>query len=307
MKILISGGTGLIGNPLTDTLIQSGHQIFCLTRSLKDRHNKPGLTYLEWNGKQARDWENKIGTVDAIINLAGENLGSGRWTADLKYRLLQSRLDAGFVLSKFAVEMAAKPGIFIQSSAIGIYGTDLTENKDESSSLGSDYLAGLAKAWEQSSAVVEQAGIPRAIIRTGIVLDQSRGALKQILLPFRLFAGGPLGSGKQWMSWIHLKDEVGAIQHILNHRLSGVFNLVAPQPVTNAEMGKAIASVLKRPYWMPVPAPALQIALGEMSTLVLDGQKVLPSRLLESGYEFTFPEIKAALRDVLGHSYNHKG
>ena len=302
MKVLISGGTGLIGGALIQQLLKNGHQVVCLTRSAKEYTSQSGMDYLVWNGTKSGGWMERVGSTDVIINLAGDNLGSGRWTMKKKQRILQSRLDAGFALSEFAIQSDEKPKIFIQSSAIGIYGTDLLVEKKESSQPGHDYLTEVAKEWEHSSIAVEQVGITRAIIRTGVVLDRKEGALSRMLLPFQMFIGGPIGNGKQWLSWIHLMDEVGAIQFIMEKGLGGIFNLVAPKPVTNAQMGKAIAKVLHRPFWFPVPGFLLRLALGEMSTLVLDGQKVLPARLTEAGYEYKFPDLESALRDTLGVS-----
>lgn len=170
---------------------------------------------------------------------------------------------------------------------------------DESSPAGRDFLAGVAVDWENSSAGVEQCGISRAIIRTGVVLDSHEGALTRILLPYRLFVGGPIGSGRQWISWIHLHDEVRAIRFILENRLQGIFNLTSPEPVTNAVLGEQIAGILHRPDWLRVPPLALKLFLGEMSTLVLDGQKVLPKRLLEHGFTFEYPQIGPALQHIL--------
>ncbi len=194
---------------------------------------------------------------------------------------------------------AHKPIHFVQSSAIGIYGVNLVESFTEESPHGTDYLSGIARIWEDSTEAVEQMGIIRSVIRTGIVLDSREGALARMLLPYRLFIGGPIGSGRQWMSWIHLKDEVRAIYHIISNHLGGVFNLTSPNPVRNREMGLTIAETLSRPYWMPVPGFALKAMFGEMSTLVLEGQKVLPDRLLESGFEFEYPHLSVALKDIL--------
>jgi uncharacterized protein (TIGR01777 family) len=298
MNILISGGTGLIGRNLTKALVDQGHQVYCLTRGEISQPSGGPVTLLHWNGRSGGDWQVKAADAQIIVNLAGENIGSGAWTREKKYRIQQSRLDAGFTLSQFVLSQKVPPLLFIQSSAIGYYGTSLTGQMDETSPAGKDYLAGVATAWEKSSAALDEAGIARAIIRTGVVLDTSEGALPRMALPFKLFAGGPIGLGKQWVSFIHLTDEIRAIQFIIEKRLQGVFNLTAPNPVTNAEMGRQLASTLHRPYWMPVPAVSLKLALGEMSTLVLDGQKVLPNHLLAEGFEFKYPVIKSALAAI---------
>lgn len=297
MKVLIAGGSGLIGGALSRGLVTDGHQVTNLTRGAGSIH--AGVAAIHWDGHSRTGWVDQIGQVDAIINLAGENIGSGRWTADKKAAILRSRLDAGQILSEASGKILAKDGMFIQASAIGYYGTSETETFIEGSRQGSDYLAGIAVQWELSSRKVEDAGFKRAVIRTGIVLDPHEGALARMLLPFRLFAGGPLGSGRQWMSWIHLADEVAAIRFILDHRLQGAFNLTAPNPVRNAEFGRAIGKAIHRPYWAPALSFALRMLLGEMSTLVLDGQKVLPNHLLDSGFVFRYPLIDSALDDLL--------
>ncbi len=299
MRILIAGGTGLIGNALGRYLLAKGASVVTLTRTSSPKNPINGVKYVVWGGHE-RDWMEYLNEVDAVVNLAGESLGSGRWNAAKKHRNLQSRLDAGTNLVEAINRAIRKPFLFVQSSAIGYYGTDLVESFDESSPNGKDYLAGIAQSWEDSTLPVEGMGVIRSIIRTGIVLDRREGALARMLLPYKLFVGGPLGSGRQWMSWIHLADEVGAIYHILFNRLGGAFNLTAPHPVRNREMGMTIAETLSRPYWMPVPGFALKALFGEMSTLVLDGQKVLPNHLLETGYEFQFPNLSSALKDVLG-------
>ena len=299
MRVLIAGGTGLVGNALGRLLLTKGASVVTLTRTSPPTKSIDGVKYLTWGGHE-QDWMEELNEVDAVVNLAGENLGSGRWTAGKKHKILQSRLVAGANLVEAVQRAIRKPLLFVQSSGIGYYGTDLVESFDESSPNGKDYLAGIAQIWEDSTLPVEGMGVIRSIIRSGIVLDRWDGALARMLLTYKLFVGGPVGSGRQWMSWIHLADEVGAIFHILSNRLGGVFNLTAPHPVRNREMGMTIAETLSRPYWMPIPGFSLKAIIGEMSTLVLDGQKVLPNRLLETGYEFLYPQLSSALKNVLG-------
>lgn len=169
---------------------------------------------------------------------------------------------------------------------------------DEDSPMGDDFLARTGKQWEESTEALESMGIQRTIIRTGIVLDLKEGAFPNVVMPFRLFAGGRLGTGRQWFSWIHLKDEVDAIIHIIKNDLRGIYNLTAPQPVRNEEVARIISNVMRKPNWIPVPSIALRLLLGEMSTLVLDGQRVLPKRLIESGYKFGYERLEEALRDL---------
>ncbi len=306
MKVLIAGGTGLIGTALCHLMVEKGAAMVVLTRSSSPSDSIPGVKYVTWmNGSP--DWMKELDGADVIINLAGESLGSGRWTRSKKHQILQSRVNAGAKLVEAITRAVHKPIHFVQSSGIGYYGVNLVESFTEDSPNGKDYLSRLAQIWEDTTKAVESVGVIRSIIRTGIVLDSRQGALAQMLLPYRLFVGGPLGSGRQWMSWIHRLDEVRAIDYIISHHLGGVFNLTSPNPVRNREMGITIAETLSRPYWMPVPDFALKALLGEMSTLVLDGQKVLPARLLESGFDFQYPHLSVALKDILSEVKPKKG
>ncbi len=300
MNILISGGTGLIGGALSVYLSANGHKVAIISRTPQKTPESHEPREISWD--ELGDSRNFFGEsgVDGIINLAGENLGSGRWTAAKKKRILQSRLSASDKLVNAIRQSGNKPSLFIQSSAIGYYGTDREQQFDESSPAGNDYLAGVAQQWESSSSVVEDFGLRRVVIRTGVVLSTHSGALARLLLPFRLFLGGPLGSGNQWISWIHLDDVVRAIAHVINEpSISGAINLTAPNPVTNAEFGRAIADVIGRPYWLPVPGFALKTILGEMSVMVLKGQKVIPGKLVETGFEFSYPDLKDALQNLI--------
>lgn len=298
-KVVVSGGTGLIGRALTTELIHSGYEVVLLSRRQRSNHTGVGPRYVQWDAKTMGRWELELDGAEVVINLAGASIGGGLWTKSRKQSILNSRLDAGRALVSAVEKGKNKPRMFIQASAIGIYGISETEKKTEGSPLGDDYLAGIGQQWEDSTKAVESMGLARAIIRTGVVLDLKEGALPMILLPFRLFVGGRLGTGRQWFSWIHLADEVGAILHIIRNGNGGIFNLTAPNPVTNNDLAKVIGRSLHRPNWFPVPGFALRLVLGEMSTLVLDGQKVLPGHLLATGYKFHFEQIEDALKDVL--------
>jgi uncharacterized protein (TIGR01777 family) len=300
MKILITGGTGLIGRALARTLLEAGHDVFILSRNPAGVVAPNGAKIYGWDGETDRGWGQFVEQADAVVNLAGENIGAGRWSEERKERILQSRVRAGKAIVEAIHNAKDKPAVLIQASAVGYYGVHGDEMIDESAPAGDDFLAGVAKVWEESTKPVEELGIRRVIIRSGIVLDPNQGALPRLLKPFRLFAGGPLGSGAQWMPWIHLQDEVGAIIHLLkDSRSSGVYNLCAPEPVRNADFGKAVSRVLKSPYWIPVPAFVLRLLLGEMSTLVLDGQRAVPLRLMNNGYQFKFEKVDKALLDLL--------
>lgn len=300
MRIVIIGGKGMIGRAVTEAAVAKGHNVVVLSRKV-DKSGVPGahVVLQQWDGKNADALCRIIDGLDAVINLAGESIGKGAWTDARKAELLKSRHEPAQALVAALKLCTEPPSILIQASAIGYYGNSEGE-KDESSAAGNDYLANFAVEWEDSTKAVEAMGIRRVIIRTGIVLKKEEGVLPQLMLPFKLMAGGRVGSGKQIYSWIHLKDEASAILYLLEKAdAQGVFNLTAPTPMSNSEIGKLLGKVMKRPYWFPVPAFALRLLLGEMSTLVLDGQKVMPKRLLESGFKFRFVYLEEALNDLL--------
>ena len=300
MHILISGGSGFIGTALTDSLLADGHQVVILTRNPQKTRINEGVEFISWEDLEDRRRGDPLSQVEAVVNLAGENIGAGPWTKKRKERILSSRLMAGELLVGAIHKADRRPKVFIQASAVGYYGSCQAEPVTETSPAGSDYLAEVCKAWEASSQPVEELGVRRAVIRTGVVLSKNEGALPRLLLLFRLFVGGPLGSGKQGFPWIHPVDEVAAIRFLMeNEEADGVFNLCSPEPLSNADFGRTLARVLKRPYWLPVPAFALHLLLGEMSTLVLDGQFMIPARLQELGFRFCFENAESALEDLL--------
>jgi len=300
MKILILGGTGMIGSALAREALVHGHEVNILTRNPTGRKQAPGITFLAWDGRSPESWVEALEQCDALVNLVGENIGASRWTLERKQAIRESRLLTGrTVVSAFQIA-SHRPKTVVQASAVGYYGPCGDEIKDESSPAGGDFLGRLCVDWENSTRDVESLGVRRVVIRTGLVLDRKGGAMDQLLLQNRLFAGGPLGNGKQWWPWIHLKDEVKAILFLLeNERTEGAFNLTAPNPVPMKEFGKILSRVIRRPYWLPVPAFALQLVLGEMSKIVLEGQRAVPQKLLESGFSFAYPDLEPALRDIL--------
>jgi hypothetical protein len=238
-----------------------------------------------------------------VINLAGEGIAGGRWTAERKRRIRASRLDAGRAVVQAVRQAAAAgraPAVVLQSSGVGYYGEAGEQEIGEDHPPGNDFLAQVAVEWEASTAEVEALGVRRAVLRTGVVLDRAGGALAKMLPPFRLGLGGPLGGGRQWLPWIHMADEVGAILFLLaTAAASGPFNLCAPRPVTNREFVRALGRRLRRPSILPVPAAALRLALGELADALLRSQRALPRRLLEAGYRFRFPDLAGALADLL--------
>ncbi len=261
---------------------------------------------MRWDARTAEGWGHLADGADAIVNLAGANIAGGgflpkRWTEERKRVIRDSRVLAGRAIVEAVSQVNQKPAVLIQSSGIGYYGFSGDEWLAEDAAPGDDYLARLAADdWEPSTAPVEEMGVRRAIIRTAAVLDRNEGALPSAMLPFRLFVGGPIGSGKQWLSWIHLADEVAAIRFLIdNEEASGPFNLSAPNPLKNADFGRVLGRVMGRPYYFPVPSFALKLAFGELSSVLLKGQRVLPQRLLDMGFAFRFPDAEAALRNLL--------
>ncbi|MCL4861705.1 MAG: TIGR01777 family oxidoreductase [Caldilineaceae bacterium] len=301
MRVIIAGGTGLIGRPLAAVLISEGHEVVVLSRNPVTTKNMPtGVTLTEWDGASAAGWGHLADGAGALINLAGEGIADGRWSEERKARILNSRVQAGEAMVQAIEQASAKPSVLIQASAVGYYGPRGDEVVTEASSPGSDYLARVCFAWEASSAAASKLGVRRPILRTGIVFSNDGGAFPKMLLPFRLFAGGPIGSGKQWYPWIHIDDEVRAILFLLNHgEADGPFNLAAPEPLTNKELAQVIGKVMGRPAFFPTPGFAMQAIFGEMATVLLDGQRAAPERLQALGFTFNYPTAEAALRALL--------
>ena len=309
MRVILTGGTGQIGRVLARELLDAGHDVVVLSRNPVAATGLPAAVRLvQWDAATANGWGELVDGDTAIVNLAGANLaGSGffpsRWTPERKHVILQSRLDAGRAVVEAVARAKTKPQVVIQSSGIGHYGSRGDAVVTEADAAGRDFLARLTVDWEASTAPVTAAGVRHVVIRTGVVLDPHEGALRRLLLPYRLFAGGPMGSGRQWLSWIHPADEVAAVHFLIENRSAGgAFNLCAPEPVTNAHFGQALSRVLGRPSWLPIPGGVLRLALGEVAATVLEGQRALPRRLLVAGFEFRFPDAESALRDLLRRS-----
>jgi len=299
-RVIITGGTGLIGRALATELVAAGHEVVVLSRDpQRARGLPPGVRAEKWDGRTAQGWAPLADGAYAIVNLAGENLAGGRWTAVRKERIRHSRLNAGQAVVEAARAAARKPAVVVQASGIGYYGPRGDEEVTEEAPPGSDFLGRLAVEWEASTASVEALGVRRVVVRTGVVLSLEGGALPRLALPFRFFLGGPLGSGRQWTPWIHIADEVGAIRFLLEQDgARGPYNLSAPHPVTNRELARALGRAMRRPAWFPIPALALKLVLGEMSAVLLTGQRAVPKRLLEEGFAFRFPDVEAALQSL---------
>lgn len=301
MKIVVTGATGFIGNALCESLIGEGHQLVLLVRNPeKAKEAFPRAHVIAWEASGAPPAAVLEG-AHAVVHLAGESIAAGRWTKKRRKAIRDSRVMGTRYLVDALALCLHRPGVLVSSSAVGYYGDQRDEILDESSPPGSDFLASVCKEWEAEATRADSLGIRVVQIRTGLVLSPKGGALPRMLPPFKAFVGGPVGNGRQWMSWIHLEDEVGAIRHVIdNESMRGPVNCTAPHPVSNREFSRTLGKVLKRPAFMPVPAFVLRLVLGEMAQgLLLQGQRVLPRRLEASGYSFRFPRLTEALQDLL--------
>ena len=297
MKITISGASGLIGRRLLKTLTGEGHAIEVLSRH--GGTNLPGGIRLSvWDPTKGEPPADSLRNADVIIHLAGEPIAQ-RWTADSKQRIRESRVVGTRNLVKALQKLEKRPAALISASAIGYYGSRGDEILAESSAPGSGYLPEICVEWEKEARAAEALGMRVVQVRTGVVLDARGGALQSMLPPFKLGVGGKLAGGRQWMSWIHIEDLVGIFRLALSSSLQGAVNGVAPAPVTNADFTRALAKALKRPAIFPVPAIALKLLYGEMAEVVLSSQRVLPKQAEAAGYRFRFPQVDAALADVL--------
>jgi uncharacterized protein len=303
MRVVITGGSGLIGSEVARDLGGAGHEVVILTRDpAKAGPLPPNTRAVRWDGKTAEGWGSLLDGDTGIVHLAGEGIASGRWTSEKKRRIRDSRVDSGKAVLEAIRQAKVKPRVLLQGSAVGYYGPCGDEAVTEHHAPGpaSDFLADVCIAWEASTAEAEALGVRRALLRTGIVLSKKGGALPKMALPFRMMAGGPLGNGRQWVPWIHIADEVGAIRFLLEHEdARGAFNLSAPNPLRNRDFSRALGKALHRPALAPAPSFALRAVLGEMADMLLEGQRAVPQRLLEAGYVFRYPEALPALRGLL--------
>ena len=298
MKIAIAGGSGFVGNALTTFYLNQGHDVYILTRNNRKKVHHPNLSYVQWLTPSCKP-EDSLENLDVFVNLAGESINSGRWNDERKRQIRESRIKASREVFAILSKLKAKPPLLINASAIGFYGTSLDNTFNEQTfQSGTDFLAETVHDWEQEAVKVEKLGMRVALLRFGIILGND-GALSRMVLPYRFFIGGTIGTGKQWLSWIHIDDVIRTVDFVATHEMDGPINVSSPNPKKMKEFGQTISTVLKRPHWLPVPQSILKLVLGEMSILVLDGQKVLPSKLLESGFTFTYENLEEALRDIL--------
>jgi uncharacterized protein (TIGR01777 family) len=302
MKILVTGSTGLIGSALLSFMTGRGHQVVGLVRP----GSSPGSRLAEaipWDPEAGILDATRLEGLDAIVHLAGENIGASRWTESRKIRLIDSRVKGSQLLAMALSRLQRSPRVFLAASAVGYYGNRGEEWLNENASPGQGFLADLCKRWETATSAAAEKGIRVVHLRMGIVLAGSGGALGRMLPPFRLGLGGPIGNGQQYMSWMALDDVLGAILHLLDHEeLAGPVNVTSPNPVTNCEFTKTLGHLLSRPTVARLPAFAARLAFGQMADeLLLSGARVRPQKLLDSGYQFLYPELEEALRHVLGN------
>jgi len=302
-RIIITGGTGYLGRALTRDLAAAGHEVIILTRRTASAgHRLSGARAVVWDGRTAAGWGDLADGAQAIVNMAGATIARPHWSAAYKRMIMQSRVNAGAAVSEAIRSAQNKPAVLVQMSGIGFYGDSADHEVDEHAPAGDDYFAQVCAAWEASSAAVEAMGVRRVIVRTAPIYGPDGGIYRLVALPFRLFAGGPLGDGRQYAPWMHLADWLSAMKFLMNSPdARGAYNLTAPDPLTQGASAKVFGRELGRPSFMPAPAFALRLALGPAADLLLlTGQRAQPRRLLEAGFHFRFPELGAAIRDISG-------
>ena len=299
MKLVITGATGFVGAILTDRLWNQLHHVTLLSRKPPREVNVTKKQWFAWQPGIAGEWQKAVDGADGIVNLAGEPIAGKRWTAAQKEQLRSSRVDATKSLVDAIAKAKVKPKFLINASAVGYYGPHGDDTVTEKTGPGGDFLSRLCVEWEAEAKKAEAFGVRVALVRTGIVLGKGEGALAKMVPPFKMFAGGPLGSGQQWMPWIHIEDEVRLICFLIeNDAARGAFNGSAPNPVTMEVFAKALGDVLNRPSWVSVPPSALALMLGEMSEMLLQGQRAVPEAALKLGFSFKYPELTGALRSL---------
>ena len=296
VKVAISGGTGFVGKKLTALLKEQNFEVFILTRG--EEKTVDGVQYIRWmDGARP---EQRLEGLTAFVNLSGVSLNEGRWTEERKKAIYESRIDTTNEVIRIMENLVDRPKVFVNASAIGIYPTSETAVYDETNTtLSNDFLGTVVQHWEDNAARVQKLGVRVCLTRFGVILGRDEGALPLITLPYKLFVGGTVGSGNQWLSWIHIDDVARAILFAIeNGQLSGPINLASPNPKRMKHFGKIVGYALGRPHWLPVPSITLKAALGERSILVLEGQYVEPKKLLENGFQFKFVSLHDAIDDL---------
>jgi uncharacterized protein len=305
MKVAITGATGFVGSRLVERLKSEGHQVVVFSRNVNKAEKVfpksafPNVEIIAYTPTESGAWQDAIAGCDGVVNLTGEPIGEGRWTPQRKQEILNSRKLGTQKVVEAIAKANPKPSVLVNTSAIGYYGTSETATFDESSPAGSDFLAQVCQEWEAEAQKVKELGTRLVILRFGIVLGMG-GAIAKMITPFKLFAGGPIGSGRQWFSWIHRDDLVNLIIAALTKpEMEGVFNATAPNPVRMSELAQAMGEVMQRPSWLPVPNLAIEALLGEGAIVVLEGQQVLPKRTQASGFNYQYPSVKEALKTIV--------
>lgn len=302
MKVVISGGSGFLGSALVDALLKRGDAVTVLSRRPVEvqRRWDAKVDARLWNGRDPGPWVTAIDGADAVVGLAGESVAGGRWTPDRKLALIRSRVDPTRALVRALEAATDKPMAFVSASAVGYYGGSPAGDCPEGAPQGSDFLAALCGQWEREAWAADKLEVRTSLLRFGVILGPEGGALAKMLTPFKLGVGGPLGSGRQPMPWIHRDDAVAAILFAIDDAaMSGPANVVAPGAATSKEFARALGRALHRPAILPAPGFVLRLALGEMSTLLLDGQKAVPAKLLSAGFKFRHPDVDGALADLV--------
>lgn len=304
MKVAITGATGFVGSHLVEQLHKQGHQILVLARSSsKAKKVFPGSSFprleiVEYTPTESGGWQQSISGCDAVINLAGEPI-SERWTAQHKKAILESRELGTKKLVEAIAKSDVKPTVLVSGSAVGYYGTSETATFDESNNSGNDFLAQVCQKWEAEAEKVKELGVRLVILRIGIVLGNG-GALGKMINPFKMFAGGPIGTGRQWFSWIHREDLVNLIiETATKQDMAGVYNATAPNPVRMQDFCQTLGEVMSRPSWLPVPDFVLELLLGDGAIVVLEGQQVVPKKIQTTGFQYKYPNLKPALQDIV--------
>ncbi len=300
MKVVVSGGTGYNGRALCKGLLRAGHEVRVTTRDEEAaRRRAPSRVELVHPGSP-EGWADAVRGCDAVINLAGESIADGRWTPGRKQALQRSRVATTRSLVDACGAIDERPSVFISASAVGYYGPSGNDKLDETAPAGDDFLARLCVAWEDEAGRATELGMRLVVPRIGVVLGDGGGALERMVIPFRMFVGGPIGSGKQWLSWVHRHDVVALlIDALTNDRMQGPVNAVAPDARTMADFSRALGAAMRRPSWIPVPSFALRLALGEMAEMLLTGQRVVPAAAEAAGYRFRYRSLGDALAEIL--------